>query len=137
MAKKINVETIINSNLQKVWNYFTKPEHITKWNFANNDWCCPTASNDLKVGGKYSARMETKDGSFGFNFDAIYDEVKENNKLTYSLADGRQSTTTFENKDNVTVVKTSFDAETQNTIHQQRDGWQAILNNFKLYVEAH
>lgn len=136
MSKKVNIEATINADLQKVWDFYTEPKHITNWNFASDDWCCPKASNDLKVGGKYSTRMEAKDGSFGFDFEGIYDEVEEKNKLTYSLEDGRQSTTIFENKANGTLVKTTFDAETQNSIDQQRDGWQAILNNFKSYVEA-
>ncbi|WP_178990329.1 SRPBCC family protein [Winogradskyella schleiferi] len=136
MSKKVNIEAMINADLQQVWDFYTNPKHIINWNFASDDWCCPKASNDLKVGGKYSARMEAKDGSFGFDFEGIYDEVEEKNKLTYSLEDGRQSTTIFENKANGTLVKTTFDAETQNSIDQQRDGWQAILNNFKSYVEA-
>lgn len=136
MSKKISVETTINSDVENVWNQYTKPEHITKWNFANDDWCCPKASNDLRVGGKYSARMEAKDGSFGFDFNAIYEEVVDQQKIVYALEDGRQSTTIFKSKANKTQVKTTFDAETQNPVEQQRSGWQAILNNFKLYVEA-
>lgn len=108
--------------------FWTNPEHITKWNFASDDWHCPKAENDLRVGGKYSARMETKDGSFGFDFEAIYDEVIDQKKITYTMSDGRQATTDFEHRDNKTKVTTTFDAENENPADIQREGWQAILN---------
>jgi uncharacterized protein YndB with AHSA1/START domain len=133
---KIKIEATVSADPKKVWNYWTRPEHITKWNFASDDWQCPKASNDLKVGGKYSARMEAKDGSFGFEFAAIYNEVVEQKKLTYTMEDGRQATTEFENLGNKTKVTTVFDAEKQNSEEMQKGGWQAILNNFKKYVEA-
>lgn len=133
---KITVSEAISANTQKVWDYWTAPEHITKWNFASDDWHCPGAENDLRVGGKYSARMEAKDGSFGFDFEAIYDEVINQQKITYTMTDGRQATTLFESIDGKTKVTTTFDAETENSVDMQRDGWQAILNNFKKYVEA-
>lgn len=133
---KITIEATISADTKKVWDFWTKPEHITNWNFASDDWCCPKAENDLKVGGKYSARMEAKDGSFGFDFEAIYDEVIEGNKLTYTMGDGRQATTIFTQEDDKTLVTTSFDAEGTNSAEMQKTGWQAILNNFKKYVEA-
>lgn len=132
---KIKIEATIAADPQKVWKAWTKPEHITKWNFAVDDWQCPSASNDLRVGGKYSARMEAKDGSFGFDFEAIYDEVIENKKMTYTMGDGRKVTTTFEDKGGKTLVTTVFDAEKENPEDMQRGGWQAILNNFKKYAE--
>ena len=132
----ITIDSTINANSEKVWIYWTSPDHITKWNFASDDWCCPSAENDLTAGGKYKARMETKDGSFGFDFEAVYDEIIEHKKIVYTIADGRKVTTTFEKLDGLTKVTTVFEAESENPIEMQRDGWQAIMNNFKKYVEG-
>lgn len=131
----IKIEATVAAPVAKVWAYWTNPNHITKWNFAVPEWCCPSASNDLKVGGKYAARMEAKDGSFGFDFEAIYDEVAENKKLVYTMGDGRKAATTFETVGNSTKVTTVFDAEDQNPLEMQKNGWQAILDNFKKYTE--
>jgi uncharacterized protein YndB with AHSA1/START domain len=133
---KIKIEATVNAPLQQVWDAWTKPEHITKWNFASDDWQCPWAKNDLRVGGKYAARMEAKDGSFGFEFEAVYDEVTDQKKITYTMGDGRKATTDFENLGGKTKVTTVFDAEKQNSEEMQKGGWQAILNNFKKYVES-
>jgi uncharacterized protein YndB with AHSA1/START domain len=133
---QIIITATISAGISKVWEYYTNPAHITQWNFATEDWQCPRAENDLRVGGKYNARMEAKDGSFGFDFEAIYDEVVDQKKLTYSLADGRQVTTEFKDLDGTTNVTTTFDAETENDVEMQRAGWQAILDNFKKYVET-
>lgn len=133
---KIKIEATIAAPTQKVWEAWTKPEHITKWNFASDDWQCPKASNDLRVGGKYSARMEAKDQSFGFDFEYIYDEVIEEKKISYTMSDGRKAITEFENLGGKTKITTVFDAENENPEDMQRDGWQAILNNFKKYVES-
>jgi uncharacterized protein YndB with AHSA1/START domain len=108
---KIKIEATISAPAQKVWSYWTKTEHITNWNFASDDWQCPKAANDLKVGGKYSARMEAKDGSFGFEFEAVYDEVIDQKKITYTMGDGRKATTEFQNLGDKTKVTTVFDAE--------------------------
>jgi len=133
---KITIESIISASTKKVWDYYTLPEHITKWNFASDDWHCPKAENDLRVGGKLKSRMEAKDGSFGFDFEAIYDEVINHKKISYNLTDGRQVIIVFENQNGKTKVTTTFDAETQNSVELQRNGWQAILDNFKKYVES-
>ena len=133
---KITIETTISADSKKVWDYYTKPEHITKWNFASDDWHCPRAENDLRVGGKFSSRMEAKDGSFGFDFEGIYDEVIEYKNIAYSITDGRQAITNFEQFGDKTKVTTSFDPEKENPVEMQRNGWQAILNNFKKYVET-
>jgi uncharacterized protein YndB with AHSA1/START domain len=133
---KVTVEATIAADTNKVWDYWTKPEHITKWNFATDDWQCPRAEADLRVGGKYCARMEAKDGSFGFDFEAIYDEVVDQKRITYTMTDGRQATTDFENLDGATKVTTTFDAEGEHDVEMQRAGWQAILNNFKKYAET-
>lgn len=132
----ITVEATIGAPAQKVWDYYTKPEHITNWNYASDDWHCPSAENDLQAGGKYRARMEAKDGSMGFDFEAIYDDVIDQKKITYTIADGRRVTTNFENLGGKTKVATSFGAKKENPVEMQRDGWQAILNNFKKYTEA-
>jgi uncharacterized protein YndB with AHSA1/START domain len=133
---KVTVEATISADTKKVWDYYTMPEHITNWNFANDDWQCPRAENDVRVGGKYNARMEAKDGSFGFDFEAVYNEVVDQKKLTYTMTDGRQSTTTFEDLGGTTKVTTTFDAEGVNDVDMQRAGWQAILDNFKKYTET-
>ena len=133
---KVTIEATIAAPTNKVWDYWTNPEHITKWNFASDDWQCPKAENELREGGKYSARMEAKDGSFGFDFEAVYDEVVDQKKITYTMTDGRQATTDFEDLGGATKVTTTFDAEGENDVEMQRAGWQAILNNFKKYVEA-
>ena len=135
-ATKITIESVISASTKKVWDYYTLPEHITKWNFASDDWHCPKTENDLRVGGKLMSRMEAKDGSFGFDFEAIYDEVINHKKISYNLTDGRQVKTVFENQNGKTTVTTTFDAETQNSVELQRNGWQAILDNFKKYVES-
>ena len=132
---KITVDTIINAATKKVWDYYTMPEHITKWNFAADDWQCPRAENNMKVGGKYSARMEAKDGSFGFDFEAIYSEIIERKEFTYEFG-GRTATVKFDDLGNQTRVIVSFDAENDNPVEMQKGGWQAILDNFKRYVEA-
>lgn len=134
---QIRIEATVSGDLAKVWTYWTEPTHITKWNFATPEWHCPKATNDLKAGGKYSARMEAKDGSFGFDFEAIYDEVIHHRKLVYTMEDGRKVITNFESQGGHTNVITVFDAETRNPVEMQKDGWQAILNNFKMYTEGH
>mgnify|MGYP002784938206 FL=1 len=131
---KILVKAIVAAPKDKVWDYYTKPELITKWNFADPSWHCPTASNDLKVGGKYIARMEAKDGSSGFDFEVVYTEVIAQQKLSYQFA-GRNATIDFISKQDKTEVIIQFDPETENSIELQREGWQAILNNFKKFTE--
>ncbi|WP_373497374.1 SRPBCC family protein [Aquiflexum sp.] len=135
-TKKITIHTTVSVNIQKAWEYYTQPEHITKWNFATDEWQCPYASNDLRVGGKYMARMEAKDGSFGFDFEGIYDEVIDSEKIIYTMSDGRQVTVSFESADSQTEVTVTFDAESTNDLEIQRQGWQAILENYKRYTEA-
>lgn len=134
--EKITIEATINASPSKVWEYYTQPDHIINWNFADASWCCPNASNDLRVGGKYSARMEAKDGSFGFDFEATYTDVIDQEQLSYTMPDNRTVTVTFDAENGKTKVTTLFDAEGENPIEMQRVGWQAILNNFKSYVES-
>lgn len=132
----ITIEATVNAPVEKVWKYWTTPEHIMKWNNASDDWHTPKAENDLRVGGKFLSRMEAKDGSFGFDFGGTYEEVKTNEVIAYKLGDERKVRTTFKGEGNQTKIISTFDAETQNPIEMQRGGWQAILNNFKKYTEA-
>ena len=133
--EKITIQTTVLAPKTKTWGYYTNPKHIVNWNFASEDWCCPKAENDLQIGGKYLARMEAKDGSFGFDFEAIYTSITPEKSIEYKLADGRVVTIEFLDVDDQTEVHIAFDPETQNPIKMQRDGWQAILDNFKTYVE--
>lgn len=133
--EKITVQATVLADVTKVWNCYTAPEHITQWNFAHPSWHCPSASNQLQPGGKYVARMEAKDGSFGFDFEAVYLEVKEHEKLRYEFG-GRQAEILFTPGQGGTLVSITFDPETENAIELQREGWQAILNNFKSYTES-
>ena len=134
MKNTITIAALVDADINKVWNYYTASEHITKWNFATEDWQCPKASIDLRVGGKHIARMEAKDGSFGFDFEAIYDEIVPNQKLAYTMTDGRRASISFKQVNMVTEVSITFDADS-NPIELQKNGWQAILNNFKSYTE--
>lgn len=136
MGNKITVTATVNADIKKAWDYYTNPVHITKWNFADPSWQCPSASNDMRIGGKYSARMEAKDGSFGFDFEAIYDEISEGERFTYTMPDGRQVNVAFKKDGSQTDVIVTFDTEEQNSLEMQKGGWQAILNNFKKYSET-
>jgi uncharacterized protein YndB with AHSA1/START domain len=132
---KITVETTVNASINKVWQYWTEPKHIEKWNNASNDWHTPHAENDLRVGGKFLSRMEAKDGSFGFDFEGIYSDIIPFQTIKYGLEDGREVEIMFNGKGQTTEVIEVFDAENENPIEMQKGGWQAILNNFKKYVE--
>lgn len=134
---KITVETIVNKPIQKVWDSWTLPEHITKWNQASPDWHCPKASNDLRVGGEFSATMAAKDGSASFDFAGIYTKVTPTQELAYRMADNREVEALFEKvDDNTTKVTETFDAEGTHTLEQQREGWQSILDSFKQHTES-
>jgi uncharacterized protein YndB with AHSA1/START domain len=132
---KITVEVQVDATIDLVWQYWTEPKHIVNWNFASDDWCAPKAENDLRVGGKFSSRMEAKDGSFGFDFGGVYDEVKINEVIASTLEDDRKVSIHFSVLGNTTIISETFEAETENSVELQKGGWQAILNNFKKYVE--
>jgi uncharacterized protein YndB with AHSA1/START domain len=132
----ITVETDVNAPVEKAWEYFTKPEHVTKWNHASDDWHSPKAENDLRNGGKFKYRMEAKDGSFGFDFAGVYDEVTEHRYIEYTIGDGRKVKVMFDYNDNKTHVTENFEAENTHSIEMQKGGWQSILDNFKKYTEA-
>ncbi|MFD0681957.1 MULTISPECIES: SRPBCC family protein [unclassified Paenibacillus] len=134
--KTITVETTVHKSVGEVWKYWTEPQHITKWCYASNDWHAPNAENDLKEGGRFLTRMEAKDGSFGFDFGGVYDEVRINEYISYTIADGRKVAITFISQENNTKVIETFEAETINSIEMQKAGFQAILDNFKKYSET-
>lgn len=134
--EKITVQSLVNAPVEKVWAYWSAPEHITKWNNASDDWHTPSAKNDLRTGGQFSARMEAKDGSMGFDFGGTYDEVKTNELIAYTLGDGRKVKVVFTKEGNATKVVETFEAENIYPAEMQRAGWQSILDNFKKYTEA-
>ncbi len=132
--EKITIQTTVSADKQKAWDYYTKPEHITKWNFAHPSWQCPTASNDMNIGGRYFARMEAKDKSVGFDFEATYTEINAGENFTYEFGD-RLATVEFIEQNGQTHVIVTFDPESENLVELQRNGWQAILDNYKNYTE--
>ena len=131
----ITVTTIINAPLQKVWEYWTKEEHVKNWNFAAADWHCPNATNNLQVGGEFHYTMAAKDNSFSFDFWGTYQKIELEKSIEIILGDGRQMKVGFEPKGASTVVTEQFEPETQNPEEMQKAGWQMILDNFKTYVE--
>lgn len=131
----ITIETTVNAPVEKVWEAWTNPEHITKWSFASEDWHTPWAKNDLREGGSFSSRMEAKDGSMGFEFGGVYDTVITNDQITYTMGDGRKVNIQFTNNGDSTRIVQNFEAENENPVEMQRGGWQAILDNFKKYTE--
>ena len=134
---KITVEATVNAPVEKVWQVWNNPDDITKWSTPDPSWHTPRSENDLRVGGKFKNRMEAKDGSFGFDFEGTYDKVDPHKEIAYTMPDGRTATTLFSDKDGKTKLTTTFDPETQNEPEYQKQGWQAILNNFVKYVESH
>lgn len=134
---KVTVQAVIQAPVEKVWKYWTEPDHITKWNQATDDWHAPRAENDLRVGGKFLTRMEAKDGSMGFDFSGVYDVVKEHEQISYTLDDGRKVDIDFIDQGNETKVVETFDAENTHPIDFQQAGWQAIMDSFKKYTESH
>lgn len=132
---KITVETVVHAPIETVWNSWTQPEHITQWNAASPDWCCPSATNDVRVGGTFSSRMEARDGSAGFDFAGTYTEVVPQQKLVTAFGD-RAAEVTFEEIEGGVKVTQTFDAEEENSAEMQRGGWQAILDSFKKHTES-
>lgn len=133
--KKVTIEATVNAPVDKVWKLWNGPEHIMKWNTASPDWHTTKSEVDLKPGGKFSSRMEAKDGSFGFDFAGVYDAVKTNEQIDYTMGDDRKVNNIFSSQGGNTKVVVTFDAENENPIEMQQGGWQAILNSFKKYTE--
>jgi len=132
----ITIETTIQAPVEKVWRLWTEPEHIVHWNYATEDWHTPWAKNDLRVGGQFTARMEARNGSMGFDFGGIYEAIVPNHYIEYVLGDGRMVKVTFTGNDRETKVVENFEAEDANSVEMQRSGWQSILDNFKQYTET-
>jgi uncharacterized protein YndB with AHSA1/START domain len=135
-ATVLTVKSTINAPLPKVWDSWTKPEHITKWCFASDDWHSPSATSDLRTGGTFTTRMEARDGSMGFDFGGSYTEVRNHEYIESLLGDGRTTKVHFSADGDNTLVTELFEAENTNPIEMQQAGWQAILDNFKKYTEA-
>jgi uncharacterized protein YndB with AHSA1/START domain len=133
---KITVETLVTASAEKTWGAYTDPEAIKQWNAASHDWHTTAASVDLREGGAFSSRMEAKDGSFGFDFEGTYTKIVPLQRIEYAFGD-RAAVVEFTPSAQGTVVRVTFDAETTHSVDQQRDGWQAILNNFAKHVQAH
>ncbi len=132
---KISVSVEINTPIAKAWDAYVSPEAINQWNFASDDWQCRDARVDLRVGGSFSSHMEAKDGSFGFDFEGTYTNIVEHQLLEYSFGD-RSARVLFEEIGEASKVTVEFDTEDENSVDMQREGWQAILNNYAKYVLA-
>jgi uncharacterized protein YndB with AHSA1/START domain len=132
----ITVESRIQAPVAQVWNLWVTPQHIQQWNAASDDWHTPSASNDLRVGGRFTSRMEAKDGSMGFDFTGEYTEVQLHALIAYRLEDDRKVRVEFEPTGDTTLVRETFDAESTHSVEMQRTGWQSILDRFKVYVES-
>lgn len=132
---KITVETTIAAPIEQVWRAYITPEDIVQWNAASDDWHTTAATVDLRVGGAFSSRMEAKDGSMGFDFAGVYTRIVEHELIEYSFGD-RTAQVEFADGPDGVKVRVTFDSEESNPIELQRDGWQAILNNFARHVEA-
>jgi uncharacterized protein YndB with AHSA1/START domain len=132
----ITVEATIKAPVEKVWKFWSEPQHITKWCSPSDDWHAPYAENDLQVDGKFKTTMAAKDGSFSFDFEGVYTKVQEYKAIEYTLTDGRKVQITFSGNGAETKVTETFDPENMNPLEMQRGGWQAILDNFKKYTET-
>ena len=135
-AERITVRTVVAKPVRDVWKKWTTPEDIMAWNSASDDWYTPSAENDLRTGGEFRSRMAARDGSFGFDFFGVYDEVIPERKIAYTMGDGRKVTVEFAATDAGVEITETFEAEESNPLEMQRDGWQAILDHFKRYVET-
>ncbi|NVJ60533.1 MAG: SRPBCC domain-containing protein [Gammaproteobacteria bacterium] len=132
---KIIIETQVNASLDAVWSAWTTPEDIIGWNFASDDWACPSAELDLKKDGNFCYRMEAKDGSMGFDFNGTFIHINPKRAIHYKIEDGRLVTVEFIEQDKSVKVIEEFEAEDENSAEMQKQGWQSILNNFKKHVE--
>lgn len=134
-TEPITVRVTVSAPLRRVWEKWITPQDVMQWNSASDDWHTPSAQNDLRVGGTFTFRMASRDGSMGFDFSGVYHEVIPEKKIAYTMEDGRKVSVEFNVQDNGVKVTEIFDMEQENTAELQRAGWQAILDNFKRYVE--
>ena len=137
---KITIEITVVASLEKVWEAWTSPSDIMQWNAASDDWCCPTATNDLRIDGTFCYRMQARDGSVGFDFEGTYTRVDWQQRLEFvlgdALGDARVVIVEFEAEDEGVIVRETFDTEDVHAAEQQRQGWQRILESFKSHVEG-
>lgn len=136
MKNPITVRTVVNAPVEKVWECWNRPEHITGWAFASDAWEAPAAENDLRVGGKFKTLMAAKDKSASFDFAGVYTQVKEHELIEYDMDDGRHVKVEFTGLPEGIQVTETFEPESTHPENMQRSGWQAILDNFKKYTEA-
>ncbi|WP_347050509.1 SRPBCC family protein [Flavobacterium olei] len=132
----ITIQTTVNASPEKVWKFWNQPEHVMQWAFASPEWHAPKAENDLREGGKFSTTMAAKDGSMSFDFWGEYTLVRDNEAINYTMGDGRKVEITFAETPDGVVITERFEPESENSEEMQKGGWQAILNNFKTYVES-
>ena len=132
----LTVQVTVNAPIAKVWESWSKPEHITKWAFASDDWEAPSAENDLRTGGTFKTAMAAKDKSAAFDFGGTYTAVKKHELIEYDMDDKRHVKTVFEEMPDGVQITQTFDPEDENTPEFQKAGWQAILDNFKKYTES-
>lgn len=133
---EVTVQTTINAPVEKVWKLWSEPQHIMGWCNASDDWHAPYADNDLRAGGNFKTTMAAKDGSMQFDFGGTYSNVKEHELIEYALGDGRKVKIEFSGNGDQTTITETFDTEKTHPVEMQRDGWQAILDNFKKYTES-
>jgi uncharacterized protein YndB with AHSA1/START domain len=128
---RITVSALINRPVADIWNLWNAPEHVMQWNAGSDDWHCPKANIDLRIGGRFSSTMAARDGSFSFDFEGVYDDVQMQRRIAYTMSDGRTCEVLFSVEQGDTRITETFDAETDNPVEMQRGGWQAILDRFK------
>ena len=133
---KITIETVVNASLARVWKAWNTPEDIKRWNAAQDDWHTTRSEVDLRAGGRFVSRMEANDGSVGFDFGGVYTRVEPQRAIEYRMDDGREVQTEFVEQADGVLVRSTFDAESENPAEMQRAGWQAILDNFRQYAES-
>lgn len=136
MSPTITVQSIVKAPIERIWDFWTKPEHIVKWAFASDDWEAPHAENDVRIGGKFRTVMAAKDKSAGFDFTGAYTNVRQLKLIEYDIDDGRHVKVEFAEIPEGVKVTETFEPEKVNPEDMQRSGWQAILNNFKKYSEG-
>lgn len=136
MSQKITISTSIHAPIQAVWSAWTMPQDIMQWCHASDDWTVAHAEQDVRVGGRFVTGMAAKDGSAAFDFEGVYSVIVPLERIEYAMPDGRCVSTVFEQCGAEVLVTETFDMENEHSAEQQREGWQAILNNFKAYVEA-
>lgn len=133
---QITVEALVQASPARTWACWTEPQHIMEWNAASDDWHCPSATSDLRVGGEFHSTMAARDGSFQFDFGGTFEEIIPQQKIVSVMGDGRKIVTTFEETPDGVRVTETFEAESENPLEMQRAGWQAILDRFKKHVEG-